>query len=98
MFWRSSNFRDGLEPWAGWPGGFPHLEGGGKSGPLDVALRSALEASHQEAPGGGSEIVDRLCDGGQIGAQRRHPVEIIETDNRHIAGDLEAETARGLDG
>src|ERR1700690_2633180 len=97
MFWCSSDLRDRLEPRAGWPGRFPHLEGAGKFDPFDVALHIALEAPHQEAPGGGSEIVDRLRDGGQIGAERRHPVEIIETDNRHIAGDLEAETARGLD-
>src|SRR5580700_2385332 len=97
MFWCSSDFRDGLEPRAGWPGRFPHLEGAGKFDPFDVVLRIALEASHQETPGGGSEIVDRLRDGGQIGAQRRHPVEVIEADNRHVAGDFEAETARGLD-
>src|ERR1700689_1848837 len=97
MFWRSSDLRGDLEPRAGRPRRFPHLEGAGKFDPFDVALHIALEAPHQEAPGGGSEIVDRLRDGGQIGAERRHPVEIIETDNRHIAGDLEAETARGLD-
>ena len=97
MFWCSSDFPDGLEPRAGWPGRFPHLEGAGKFDPFDVALHIALEASHQEAPGGGSEIVDRLSDGGQIGAERRHPVEIIKADNRHVTGDFEAKTARGLD-
>src|SRR5580698_1365559 len=97
MFWCSSDLRDDLEPRAGWPGRLPHLEGAGKFDPFDIALHLALEASHQQAPGGGSEIVDRLSDSGQIGAERRHPVEIVEADNRHVAGDFEAETARGLD-
>src|ERR1700722_12069217 len=97
MFWCSSDLRYGLEPRAGWPGRFPHLEGAGKFDPFDIALHLALEASHQEAPGGGSEIVDRLSDSGQVGAERRHPVEIVEADTRLVAGDFEAETARGLD-
>src|ERR1700728_1398137 len=97
MLWCSSNLRDRLEPRARGPGRIPHLEGAGKFDPFDIALHLALEASHQEAPGGGSEIVDRLSDGGQIGAERRHPVEIVEADDRHVAGDFETETARGLD-
>src|SRR3984957_10914860 len=97
MLWCSSNLRDRLEPRARGPGRIPHLEAAGKFDPFDLALRLALEASHQEAPGGGSEIVDRLSDGGQIGTERRHPVEIVEADNRHVAGDFEAETVRGLD-
>src|ERR1700722_1713479 len=97
MFWCSSDLGDGLEPRSGWPSRFPHLEGAGKFDPLDIALHLALEASHQETPGGRSEIVDRLSDGCQIRAERRHPVEIVEADNGHVARDFEAETARGLD-
>src|SRR3984957_3187333 len=97
VFAVSSDFRDGLEPRAGWPSRFPHLEGARKFDPFRVVLPIALDAPHQEPPGGGSEIADRLRDGGQIGAQRRHPVEIIKADNRHVTRDFEAEPARGLD-
>src|SRR5579872_4557736 len=93
----SAGLRDGLEPRTGRPGRFPYFEGAGKLDALDVARRLVLEAPHQKAPGGGSEIVDRLGDGGEIGPQRPHPVEVVEADDRDVAGDFEAKTARGLD-
>src|ERR1700735_5158458 len=49
---------EGLEPGRGGPGRLPHLEGAGKLDPFDGVLRLALETPHQEAPGGGSEIVE----------------------------------------
>ena len=63
LFRDSADLSDGLEPRAGGSGRFPHLERAGKFDAFNVGPRGALEASHQEAPSGGSEIVDRLRDG-----------------------------------
>ncbi len=51
----------------------------------------------QQAPGFGREAVDRLRHRRQIGAEREHPIEIVEADDRDVAGNVEPETARGLD-
>ncbi len=92
----SAGFRDGSEPRAGGPGGFPHFEDAGKFDPFDVPRRLALEAPHQEAPGSGGEILDRLRDRRQVWPQREHPVEVVKADDRHVARDFEPEAARGL--
>src|SRR5271157_6579789 len=93
----AKSLRDGFQPKTGGPGGFPNLEGAGKFDAINFAGGLAQKASHQQAPGDGSEFLDRLGDGGQIGPERQHPVEIVETDDRDVGGNIEAEPARGLD-
>ena len=94
---RSVAFRDDFKPGPDGPGGFPHLEDAGKFDALEVVRLHALEAAHQQPPGGGGEVLDRLGDGGQIRPQRKHPVEVVEADDRQVAGDFEIEPARRLD-
>ena len=77
---------------------FPHLEGAGKQDAFGRTRAVAAHATPQQAPRARRELVDRLRDGGQIGAQRQHPVEVVEADDRHVARDVEPEAARRLEG
>ena len=69
----------------------------GSRNPSKSFSASPLRRRIKKRRAGRSEIVDRLRDRCQIGPQRRHPVEVIEADDRHVAGDFEANNTRRLD-